>query len=594
MQSYFKKTGPPIFLLLVGSLYAIATIGISVWPLPSQYSSGTQPLWIAENVQFTYETVNNTTKNITYGSQTTNESQPASALSTKLVVDAAIARTKYRLFNDKFIPWKFHPRNSNFEPPANALKSYISEIALVQNASDPTNVFKALDGELDESYNMAITQDGQITITSLTSLGILHALETLTQLFYQSSSGGIYIPNAPVSITDVPRFPHRGLNLDVSRAYYAPSDIMRTIDALAWNKFNRLHLHASDSQSWPLEIPALPELAKDGAYMNGLSYSPAVLAGIQEYGAYRGIQVSIETDMPGHTSSIALAYPDLIAAFNVQPDWATYSAEPPTGQLKLNSSAVYEFLGTLWSDLLPRVSPYTAYHHTGGDEVNANVYLLDEGVRSNESSVIQPLLQKFIDFNHEHVRAAALTPMVWEEQLLQWNLTLGSDVVVQTWMSDDSLARTVAMGHKALFGNYNYWYLDCGKGQFLDFYPASFQEYYPFTDYCSPTKNWRLIYSYDPLYNIPPNSTHLVLGGEIHMWSEQTDPVILDSMIWPRACAVGEVLWSGAKDAQGMNRSQVEASPRLGEMRERMVLRGVGAGPVQMVYCTQNGTQCAL
>lgn len=583
-----------MFLLLVGSLYATATIGISVWPLPSQYSSGTQPLWIAENVQFTYETINNTTKNITYGSQTTNESQPASALSTKLVVDAAIARTKYRLFNDKFIPWKFHPRNSNFEPPTNALKSYIREIALVQNASDPTNVFKALDGELDESYNMAITQDGQITITSLTSLGILHALETLTQLFYQSSSGGIYIPNAPVSITDAPRFPHRGLNLDVSRAYYAPSDIMRTIDALAWNKFNRLHLHASDSQSWPLEIPALPELAKDGAYMNGLSYSPAVLAGIQEYGAYRGIQVSIETDMPGHTSSIALAYPDLIAAFNVQPDWATYSAEPPSGQLKLNSSAVYEFLGTLWSDLLPRVSPYTAYHHTGGDEVNANVYLLDEGVRSNESSVIQPLLQKFIDFNHEHVRAAALTPMVWEEQLLQWNLTLGSDVVVQTWMSDDSLARTVAMGHKALFGNYNYWYLDCGKGQFLDFYPASFQEYYPFTDYCSPTKNWRLIYSYDPLYNIPPNSTYLVLGGEIHMWSEQTDPVILDSMIWPRACAAGEVLWSGAKDAQGMNRSQVEASPRLGEMRERMVLRGVGAGPVQMVYCTQNGTQCAL
>lgn len=78
------------------------------------------------------------------------------------------------------------------------------------------------------------------------------------------------------------------------------------------------------------------------------------------------------------------------------------------------------------------------------------------------------------------------------------------------------------------------------------------------------------------------------------MWSEQTDPVVLDSMVWPRASAAAEVLWSGAKDARGMNRSQVEASPRLGEMRERMVLRGVGAGPVQMVYCTQNGTQCAL
>lgn len=393
----------------------------------------------------------------TYGNQTGSESQSTSIPSSKLVIDAAIARARHRLFNDKFIPWKFHPRNSNFEPSSNALKLYISEIALVQNVSDPANVFKALDGELDESYNLAITEGGQVTITSITSIGILHALETLTQLSYQSSTGGVYIPSAPVYITDAPKFPHRGLNLDVSRAYYAPSDIMRTIDALAWNKFNRLHLHASDSQSWPLEIPALPELAKDGAYMAGLSYSPGVLAGIQEYGAYRGIQVTIETDMPGHTSSIALAYPDLIAAFNVQPDWGTYSAEPPTGQLKLNSSEVYDFLSTLWSDLLPRVSPYTAYFHTGGDEVNANVYLLDEGVRSNEPSVIQPLLQKLIDFNHEHVRAAGLTPIVWEEQLLQWNLTLGSDVVVQTWLSDDSLAQTVAMGHKALFGNYNYW-----------------------------------------------------------------------------------------------------------------------------------------
>ena len=377
--------------------------------------------------------------------------------SSKSVVDAAIARTKARLFNQTLIPWKFHPRNSDFEPSANAQKSYISGIALLQNASDPTHIFKALDGELDESYNLAITQDGQATVTSMTSVGILHALETLIQLFYRSSSGGVYIPNVPVFITDAPKFSHRGLNLDVSRSYYAPSDVMRTIDALSQNKFNRLHLHATDSQSWPLEIPALPELAEDGAYMKGLSYSPDVLAGIQEYGSYRGVQVSVEIDMPGHTSSIGLAYPDLIAAFNVQPEWGTYSAEPPTGQLKLNSSAVYDFLGTLWSDLLPRVSPYTAYFHTGGDEVNANVYLLDEGVKSNESSVIQPLLQKFVDFNHQHVRAAGLTPVVWEEQLLVWNLTLGSDVLIQTWLSDDSLAQTVAKGHKALFGNYNFW-----------------------------------------------------------------------------------------------------------------------------------------
>ena len=393
----------------------------------------------------------------TDGNRSINDSQPTTTSRSKLIVDAAIDRTRDRLINENFIPWKFHPRNSNFEPSTDALKLFIGKIDLLQKASDPSNLFTTLDGELDESYSLEITEDGQATITSLTSVGILYALETLVQLFYQSSGGGVYTPSAPIYISDAPKFSHRGLNLDISRAYYAPSDILRTIDALASNKFNRLHLHASDSQSWPLEIPALPELAGDGAYMKGLSYSPETLVEIQEYAAYRGIQVLIETDMPGHTSSIGLAYPDLIAALNVQPDWDTYSAEPPTGQLKLNSSAVYEFLNTLWSDLLPRVSSYTAYFHTGGDEVNANVYLLDEGVKSNASSVIQPLLQDFINFNHQRVRAAGLTPVVWEEQLLQWNLTLGSDVVVQTWQSDEALASTVAKGHKALFGNYNYW-----------------------------------------------------------------------------------------------------------------------------------------
>ena len=295
----------------------------------------------------------------------------------------------------------------------------------------------------------------------MSSIGILHALETLTQLFYQdSASGDVYTPYVPVTISDAPKFAHRGLNLDVARNYYNPSDIMRTIDALSWNKMNRLHLHLTDGQSWPVDIPALPELSEKGAYMTGLSYSPQVLADIQEYGADRGVEVYIEFDMPGHTSSIALSHPELITAFNVQPDWDTYAAEPPSGSLKLNSSAVYDFLDKLWADFLPRVYPYSAYFHTGGDEVKANAYLFDEGVRSNDSHVLQPLLQQFLNFNHAKVRAAGLTPVVWEEQLLQWNLTLGSDVVVQTWQSDEAVAQSVAKGYKTLAGNYNYWVRD--------------------------------------------------------------------------------------------------------------------------------------
>lgn len=66
------------------------------------------------------------------------------------------------------------------------------------------------------------------------------------------------------------------------------------------------------------------------------------------------------------------------------------------------------------------------------------------------------------------------------------------------------------------------------------------------------------------------------------MWAEQIDPVNFDKQAWPRAAAAAEVLWSGAKDASGQNRSQIEASPRLSEFRERLVARGVGAEPIQM------------
>lgn len=97
-----------------------------------------------------------------------------------------------------------------------------------------------------------------------------------------------------------------------------------------------------------------------------------------------------------------------------------------------------------------------------------------------------------------------------------------------------------------------------------------------------------------PAFPLLPLTVPQVIGGEAHMWAEQTDPINIDRMIWPRGCAVAEVLWSGAKDSDGRNRSQIEASPRLSEMRERLVAKGIGAEPIQMPYCTMEGTVCQL
>jgi hexosaminidase len=166
--------------------------------------------------------------------------------------------------------------------------------------------------------------------------------------------------------------------------------------------------------------------------------------------------------MPGH-SGLWWSHPELNVAANLQPYWY-WCNEPPCGALKLNDSAVDGFLGKLFDDLFPRLSPYTAYFHTGGDELNANDSMLDPGVRSNSSTVLQPLLQKFIDSQHSRVRKAGLTPLVWEEIPLNWNVSLGNDTIVQTWLGASSVATLTSQGHKVIDSDYSYWYLDCGRG----------------------------------------------------------------------------------------------------------------------------------
>ncbi|KAL1595240.1 Glucosamine-6-phosphate isomerase (Glucosamine-6-phosphate deaminase) (GNPDA) (GlcN6P deaminase) [Paraconiothyrium brasiliense] len=583
----------------------------AIWPVPKEYKHGDTVLWISKDTSFDWAGAGDVgtlkfQSGYEYGFRMHSNTQPivqdeqsrrrvkrtGEAPTGDEIIDNAIYATKQTIFKKNFVPWKFHPRNWT-EPNAQN-STYISTVKIEVLQDDPQDIAKPLAGTIDESYALELTEGGNVSITANSSVGIVRGLVSFTQLFYEHSEGGAYTPLAPVTIFDVPVFQHRGINLDVSRNFFSVKDIERTIDAAAYNKMNRFHLHVTDAQSWPLEIPALPELSAKGAYRPELVYTAEDFANLQYYASMQGVELITEIDMPGHTSSIALSHPELIAAYNVQPDWNTYCAEPPCGTLKLNSSNVDDFLKKLFDDLLPRVLPFSSYFHTGGDEVNKNAYLKDDTVNSNDSATLQPLMQKFIDRNHDQIRAAGLTPVVWEEMLLDWNLTLGSDVLVQSWQSDEAVAQIAAKGHKVLAGNYNYWYLDCGKGQWLNFDPSVSGQNWPYEDYCAPFHNWRLVYSYDPLSGVPAEHQNLVIGGEAHMWAEQTDPMNVDRMIWPRGSAAAEILWSGAKDADGKNRSQIDAAPRLSEMRERLVARGIGAEPIQMPYCTMEGNVCQL
>lgn len=129
----------------------------------------------------------------------------------------------------------------------------------------------------------------------------------------------------------------------------------------------------------------------------------------------------------------------------------------------------------------------------------------------------------------------------------------------------------------------DYFYLDCGGGGWVGANPNG-------NSWCDPFKTWQKAYSFDPQAGVAPADAHLVLGGQQLLWTEQSSPTNLDSIVWPRAAASAEVFWTGA----ATRLSGGEALPRLHELAYRMRQRGVGAIALQPEWCALRPGKCDL
>lgn len=199
---------------------------LAVWPIPQKFENGSSVVWIAQDFNIFY-TGGSVCNILCFSNPTEHEFLVQAAvkpeLSSQSIIQGAIFRARHALFEQNIVPWKLVARNEliNFEPSQDLPKTYIRRLDILQTKSDNASTFKPLAGQVDESYNLIINTDGTAKIVAVSSTGILHALETFVQLFYQHSSGpGVYTNLAPVRIVDAPKFPHRGLNLDVSRNWY--------------------------------------------------------------------------------------------------------------------------------------------------------------------------------------------------------------------------------------------------------------------------------------------------------------------------------------------------------------------------------------
>ncbi|KAG1725011.1 glycoside hydrolase family 20 protein [Suillus paluster] len=433
-------------------------------------------------------------------------------------------------------------------------------------------------GTRSEEYALTIPADGSAaTLTANSTLGLYRGLTTFNQLFYYY--GGVtYTLLAPIIITDTPAYPFRGLALDTSRNYYPVADILRTLDAMSWVKINTFHWHITDSQSFPLEIAQYPELAMNGAYSAQEVYTASDVQYIVQYAAARGIDVMMEIDTPGHTGIIAATYPEYVVCLN----------EPPgAAELRFALPEVINFTASMLSDVAKTLPSY--YFATGGDELNTNCYANDYLTQQQLNSTGMTLngaLDAFTQTTHGALITEGKTPVVWEDMVLDWNITLSNETIVMVWISSVDAVAVAERGFRIVQVPSNYFYLDCGAGAWVGDDPAG-------NSWCDPFKTWSKAYTFDPLANLTEAQYGLVLGGEQILWSEQSGPQNVDPIVWPRAASSAEIFWSG-KQPTGAALNVTEALPRLHDVRYWMVQRGINAIPLQPHWCAIRPDACNL
>ncbi len=366
----------------------------------------------------------------------------------------------------------------------------------------------------DESYTLDVTPAGA-KLHAANPLGTMHGFQTFLQLVSITQDG---FAAPAVHIEDQPRFPWRGLMMDVGRHFMPVEVVRRNLDGMEAVKMNVFHWHLSENQGFRVESHKFPKLQENGS--DGLFYTQDQIREIIEYARDRGIRVVPEFDMPGHSTAWFAGYPELASGsgpYSIERKWGVFDpAIDPTEE------KTYKFLNELIGEM-SKLFP-DQFFHIGGDEVNGKewdanpkiqAFMKSHKIKDNVelqayfSSRVQDLVTK-----HKKI------PIGWDEILVPG---VPKTVVIQSWRGVDSLATAAKLGYRGILSNG--YYLDLGW-------------------------NAARHYAVDPLGGpaalLTPEQQQLILGGESCMWSEYVDAENVDSRIWPRNAAIAERLWSPA------------------------------------------------
>jgi hexosaminidase len=449
---------------------------------------------------------------------------------------------------------------------AEGVRRILTEIPWSSHSSQTTITVSVDEARGPEAYRLDITQDG-ITIVAGATAGAQYAAQTLRQLLpddaYRAAGRREQAWELPcASIEDAPALSWRGAHIDVARHFATKRELLAIIDALAALKLNRLHLHLTDDQGWRIQSRTYPALHEVGSHRSrsrislnreepkvyediphGGYYTLADLAEIAQYAHDRAMTLVPEIDIPGHSSALLAALPELGAGntppggYEVSPDWGILTnLMSPRPEAR---DALVEIMGEVIDATAAR------YFHIGGDECVLDAWRADPAIVAYQH---ERGLATADDLHAAFLRDVADTladqfgvrAIVWDEGFTSG--AIRPDTIVMAWRGMPIARAAAAAGHDVVatpvFPTYYDYYQERAASE-----PVAIG---------GPVR----IEDVAAFIPVPPDwpadvQAHLI-GTQFQVWTEYIpDGRALEYMVFPRACALADVAWSGGPVAWG-------------------------------------------
>ncbi len=425
-----------------------------------------------------------------------------------------------------------------------------------EDAKDNVYFTLGLQDGRKEAYSINVSSDG-ILVRAVSPEGIYRATRTLLKSVGTEKTSSVEFPSAEVS--DWPRFGYRGLMLDVSRHFSDVEMVKRTIDMLALHQLNIFHWHLTDDQGWRIEIKSHPELTEVGAwrddtvvgrYLGGTDYptdgkrhggfyTQEQIREIVAYAKERYIEIIPEIDLPGHTSAVLAAYPQLGCEdkeYKVANRWGVIRDVLCAG----NPASL-----DLFKDIMDEVCDLFPgkYIHLGGDECVKDRWKacpkcqrkirelgLKDGSRYSKEDYLQSW---FMGEVASYVQSKGKRVIGWDEILEGVPM---DDSVIMSWRGTEGGITAARMGHDVVMTPTSDMYFD--QSQTL----ASQLEEIPVGGFINVMK----VYSYEPLpASLTPEQQKHILGCQANVWCEyMPEERIRQYQMLPRLAALSEVQWT--------------------------------------------------